>query len=405
MDENTGKKVALSDYIYILFKWKKLIIIILLIFTALGVGLAFILPVTYRAVAVVSIPPESSLGLSGLTGLLGGGKSSQSLGAKLFGTSSSNEDMLLGLLNSRTALTNVINKYNLIDYYEIDDNNMDKTIKAFKNDLLFEPNEFQFIEISVINKDPQKAADMANYFVHLADSLNIYVNVEAAKNNRIFIEQRYNKNLADLKAAEDSLYKFQKKYGIFAVPEQLEVSVKAAAGLEAQLTEKEIESYLLKQQYGPNSPQYMGLQTQINLLRDKVNELKSNSSLSNSSNVLFPFKNVPDMMIQYLRFYRQLEIQSKILEVILPMYEQAKVEEQKSIPSLLFIDKAVPPQVKYQPKRVFIVAAISTLTLFLLILFAFRAEYVCNLPEANNRLVEKEKNFYLKLKKLFGIKS
>jgi capsule polysaccharide export protein KpsE/RkpR len=404
MSENTEIKAHFSDYIYILYKWKKIILIVLLIFTLLAVGLAFILPVTYRAVAVVSIPPESSLGISGLTGLLGGGKSSQSLGAKLFGTSSSSEDMLLGLLNSRTALTNVINKYNLMEYYEIDDNNMDKTIKAFQNDLLFEPNEFKFIEISVINKDPQKAADIANYFVHLADSLNIYVNVEAARNNRIFVEQRYNKNLRDLREAEDSLYKFQKKYGIFAVPEQLVVSVKAAASLEAQLMEKEIESYLLKQQYGANSPQYLGLQTQMNLLREKVNELKNNSSLSSSSNVLFPFKNVPDMMINYLRYYRQLEIQSKILEVILPMYEQAKVEEQKSIPSLLFIDKAVPPQVKHQPKRVFIVAVVSTLTLFLLILFAFRAEYVCKLETPNNLLVQKEKSFYLKLKRIFGIK-
>ncbi len=404
MSENNEKKVHFSDYLYILYKWKAIIITILIIFTGLAVGLAFLLPVTYRAVAVVSIPPESNLGLSGLTGLLGG-KSSQSLGAKLFGTASSSEDMLLGLLNSRSALTNVINKYNLIDYYEIEDNNMDKTIKAFKNDILFEPNEFMFIEISVVNKDAEKAAEMANYFVSLVDSLNIYVNVEAARNNRVFVEQRYNKNLTDLKEAEDSLYRFQKKYGIFAVPEQLEVSVKAAASLEAQLMEKEIESYLLKQQYGVNSPQYMGMQTQMNLLKDKVNELKNNSSLSSSSNVLFPFKNVPDMMIKYLRFYRQLEIQSKILEVILPMYEQAKVEEQKSIPSLLFIDKAVPPQVKYEPKRVFIVAAISMVTLFILIVFAFRAEYVCNLNVPNNQLVESEKKFYLKFKKIFGIKS
>ncbi|HPN39388.1 MAG TPA: Wzz/FepE/Etk N-terminal domain-containing protein [Melioribacteraceae bacterium] len=405
MSENNEKKVHFSDYLYILYKWKVLIITVLIIFTGFAVALAFLLPVTYRAVAVVSIPPESNLGLSGLTGLLGGGKSSQSLGAKLFGTSSSSEDMLLGLLNSRSALTNVINKYNLIDYYEIEDNNLDKTIKAFKNDILFEPNEFQFIEISVINKNAKKAAEMANYFVHLVDSLNIYVNVEAARNNRIFVEQRYNKNLADLKEAEDSLYKFQKKYGIFAVPEQLEISVKAAASLEAQLMEKEIESFLLKQQYGATSPQYMGMQTQMNLLKDKVNELKNNSSLSSSSNVLFPFKNVPDMMIKYLRFYRQLEIQSKILEVILPMYEQAKVEEQKSIPSLLFIDKAVPPQVKYEPKRVFIVAAISMVTLFLLIVFTFRAEYVSNLNVPNNQLVDGEKKVYLKFKKIFGIKN
>jgi uncharacterized protein involved in exopolysaccharide biosynthesis len=65
------------------------------------------------------------------------------------------------------------------------------------------------------------------------------------------------------------------------------------------------------------------------------------------------------MMIKYLRFYRDLEIQNKILEVILPMYEQAKVEEQKSIPSILFIDKAVPAEIKYGPKRLFYIASFS----------------------------------------------
>lgn len=404
MNEKNDRKVRFSDYLYILFKWKWLIIVVVTLFTAIGTTIGYMLPLTYKSTAVVSVPPETNLGLGSITGLLGGGKSSQSLGAKLFGTSATTEDMLLGLLNSRSALTNVISKFNLVKYYEIEDNNIDKTIKAFKEDILFEPNEYQFIEISVINKNAKTAAEMANYFVHLADSLNIYVNVEAARNNRIFVEQRYNKNLTDLKNAEDSLYKFQKKYGIFAVPEQLEVSVKAAASLEAQLMEKEIESYLLKQQYGPNSPQYMGMQSQMNLLKDKVNELKNSSSLSSSSNVLFPFKNVPDMMIKYLRFYRDLEIQNKILEVILPMYEQAKVEEQKSIPSILFIDKAVPAEIKYGPKRLFYIASFFLISFFMVIIMAYRGEQLLTQNEELNPLLVKERNFYSKLNRLFGAK-
>ena len=89
------------------------------------------------------------------------------------------------------------------------------------------------IDFSIVNKDPKVSAEIANYLVTLVDSMNIEFSIQRAKNNRIFIEKRYLQNVADLKKAEDSLYKFQKKYGIVAVPEQLEVTVKAAAEIES----------------------------------------------------------------------------------------------------------------------------------------------------------------------------
>ena len=149
--------------------------------------------------------------------------------------------------------------------------------------------------------------------VTLVDSMNIEFNIQRARNNRIFIEKRYLQNVADLKKAEDSLYKFQKKYGIVAVPEQLEVTVKAAAEIESTLMKKEMESFFVVQGYGENSPQYQGIRSEINLLKKKVQELKNSSNLGSSSNVLFSFKEMPNIAIQYLRTYREVEIQQSIL--------------------------------------------------------------------------------------------
>jgi len=80
-------------------------------------------------------------GLGGLSSLLGGKSSVASLGSRLFGVSNTSEDVLLGLINSRTALTRVIKKFNLMDYYGIDDNNMDKALKAFTDDISADANE------------------------------------------------------------------------------------------------------------------------------------------------------------------------------------------------------------------------------------------------------------------------
>ena len=404
MTEPTKKPSKFGDYVYILYKWKKFLFINLLIVIILSVIYVLLLPLEYKATATITLPPEQQMGFGGLTNILGGKSSIASMGAKLFGGTNQSEDIILGLLNSRTSLTKIIDKFDLMGYYEIDDNNMDKALKAFKKDISSDPNEYGMIDFSVVNKDPKVSAEIANYMVSLTDSMNIKLNMKAAKNNRIFIEKRYLQNVSDLKIAEDSLYKFQRKYGIVAVPEQLEVTVKAAAEVESMLMKKEMEAYVVKKVYGEDSPQYQAVLDEQNLLKSKVQELKSSQNLSTLSNVLYPFKEMPDIAIQYLRAYREVELQETIMEFVLPMYEQAKVEEQKSIPTLLVIDKAIPPELKYSPKRSVIVLGFFFLFLFILIPFVFWGESVLIREKQENPLQVKESKFFTKIVKFYRMK-
>ena len=404
MDETQKKEAKFSDYIYVLYKWKKFLFINLFIILVLASVYAFTLPFEYKATATVMIPPDNEMGLGGITNLLGGKSSIASMGSRLFGVANTSEDVLLGIINSRTALTDVIKKFDLMEYYGIDDNNMDKVLKKFRNDISSDPNEFGMIEFSVINEDSELSAEIANYMVVLVDSLNIEFNIERARNNRIFIEQRYVQNVRDLKSAEDSLYKFQKKYGIVAVPEQLEVSVKAAAEIEAELFKKEMEAYFIEQIYGKSSLQYQGVLAEINLLKDKVQELKNSSSLGATSNILYPFKVMPNIAVEYLRTFRDVEIQQSILEIVLPMYEQAKVEEQKSVPTVISIDEAVPPELKYGPKRSVIILGIFFLFSFFFIPFVFVGEKAVSREQFQNPLQEKSSNFYKKIARIYRMK-
>lgn len=403
-ESNQLKKTVFSDYLFILFKWRKFIFINTLIILIVFTVIAFIIPKQYKASTTIMIPPDTQNAFGGLSSLLGGKTSLSAMGSRIFGLSSTSEDVLLGILNSRTALEKVIRKYNLMNYYDIADSNFDKVIKEFKADFSADPNEYGMIDITVINKDPKIAAEMANYFAFLVDSLNIVYSTERAKNNRLFIEQRYLKNIEDLRAAEDSLYKFQKKYGIVAVPEQLEVTIKAAAEIESQLSRKEIETFFIKQQFGEDSPQYMLIKQELNLLKKKVQELKNSSELANTSNVLFPFKTMPDIAVQYLRVFRDVQIQQSILEFVLPMYEQSKVEEQKSTPTVMIIDKAVPPDLKYSPKRSVIIIGPTLLFVLFLIPFVFWLEKNIFLTDFRNPLQEKFNNLAEKIRRFYKIK-
>lgn len=408
MSTDMNKPAELSDKIYILYKWKKFIIWNLFIVSIITVGAVLLLPNNYKATATITLPPESSSGLAGLSNLSGfvGGKSSiASMGAKLLGLGAgSSEDMLMAIINSQSTLRHLIDKYDLVDYYEIDDNNIDKTIKAFRDDISVELNEFQMIDISIIHEDTSICANMANYIVEYVDSVNKSLIIEQARNNRLFIEKRYLQNVADLKNAEENLYAFQSKYGIVAVPEQLEVTVKAAAEVESELIKKEVESHFLKQVYGENSPAYRVVQDELDMLRQKISDIKNSPKLSQSSNIFYPFKKMPEMAIEYLRAYREVEIQQSIMEVVLPFYEQAKVEEQKSMPTIIVIDHAVPPMEKYSPKRSIICVGVFLLFLFLLLPVVFVAERAVTRDKYDNPLQVKVANFFNGIVKFYRIK-
>ena len=404
MPENQTKREAkFSDYLSIVLKWKKFLIINLLIVLIISLVVAFLIPQTYKATTTLMLPKNQDImGASSLTGLLS--SASPFLGSKLFGGSGQSMDEIFGILNSRRMLVNVIDKFHLMNYYKINNNNIDKAVKAFRGDFNADLDENSMIVISVINESPDTSAMIANYMVGLLDSLNTSFNVQEAKDYRKFVELRYLKNIQDLNAAQDSLKEFQKKYGVYAIPEQIEAAIKIVGELETSLTEKEIESYGLKQQLGETSPVYRNLSFQIDSLKSRLSELKNASKLPFNSIVLFPFKNVPEMQEKYFEFYREVEIQTKIMEFILPVYEKAKIDEQKSIPTVVVLDRAYPPEIKYQPKRTFIILGISFPLFIIFLLMIFRGEKSIYGEENKNLVEEKEYRFYKKICRIYRLK-
>jgi len=341
-------------------KWKKLLIINFLIVTVLAVIISLLLPPWYMATTTLIPPRNTGLSLLGGSGLL----KDVSLGSSFTGIGDNfGTYNYFAILQSRTAMEKVINKFNLFDVYEISDTLLEDAIKELQGNTNFYFGDDNYIGIEVYDKNPKRAADMANYFVEVLNEMSLKLATEEATSNRMFIEKRYIQNLEDLKKAEDSLYIFQKQYGVVAIPEQVEISVKAAAEIEASLIGKEVAAHLFSEQFGEDSPQYKSLLSEITLLKAKINELKYAKKLSSPSNVLIPFSELPEISIQYLRTFWELKTQQTIMEIILPLYEQAKVEEQKKIPVILVLDEAIKPVKKAKPKRSLIVGAASLLSL------------------------------------------
>jgi uncharacterized protein involved in exopolysaccharide biosynthesis len=229
----------------------------------------------------------------------------------------------------------------------------------------FEVGDEGQLHISVYDMDPQRAAAMTNYFVQVLNEINSELHVLNARGNREFIETRYSKNLLDLRAAEDSLRAFQLKHGVVALPEQLAASIKAMAEISGMLAVKEVELDVLQKSVEPSHPSVANAKLEIAALRDKISELnRGTAGVKGEMKVLVPFNLAPSLGAGYVRLFRDVEIQNKILQFVTPLFEQAKVEEKRSTPSVIVLDSALVPERKAKPKASLyglLAAVVSTL--------------------------------------------
>ena len=399
--DNITKKKKFSDKVYLIFKWKRFIIINFLFVVTITAIVSFMIPNYYKAVSTLMIPKEDNLLNGQLSGLL---SSASLLGGMKMGNSGANTDALMGILNSRLLLSEIAIKFKLFDYYEIKNRNYDKLLKILRNDLIADFDENSMLEVSMVHEDPDTSAMIVNYIVSELDTLNIKFNIQQAKSSREFVEIRYNKNIKDLKIAEDSLRVIQEKFGVFSVPEQLVAAIKLTSELEGQVAQKKLLLDSYKRQLGENSPVVRDMEAQINTVTSKLNEIQNGDKLSEKSVVLFPFKKVPQIAQSYYRVYREVEIQNKIMEFILPLYEKAKVDEQKSIPTVIVLDKAFTPQVKYGPKRTMIIAGVSMPFFLILLIMVFHMNNLLEDTSNKNPLEIKEQKVYNSIKKFYRIK-
>jgi uncharacterized protein involved in exopolysaccharide biosynthesis len=346
---HTSSETILS-FLAIITKYRRFICWFVLGVTVLVTVISLFLPRWYKSTASV-FPAEKADLLGGLEGIASVAKALAPARALSALGGNTEMDRYLAILKSGTVLTEVITRFDLVHVYDITSYPGEKTMKALLENVEFIVEPEGYLTIEVFDRDPQRAADMANYFVERLNKTNSELQVQNARGNRQFIEERYKKNISDLTAAEDSLRAFQKKYGIIALPEQTEASIKALGEVYGRLTVKEVEYNILRRTESAESPDVVAADIQVQEIRKKMNEMTTGTEHAGPGmNVLVPFSKVPDLGSEYVRRYRDVEIQYKILQILTPVYEQAKVEEHRQTPSVIVLDRAGPAERKAKPR-------------------------------------------------------
>lgn len=389
MSEDRGLDIL--DYLVLIIKWKKFLLLLAILIAVISYfSIYFLIGKEYESSATI-IPSEES-GIGNLTSLM---KNFSNLPLNLGNTNKTAQmDLYNTIIYSRSTIDSVINKFGLMNDYGF--KLMTDAVKSVKKMIKTEITENNAFLITCRAKTPEKAADMTNYIVDLLNRRVIDLNVGKARSNREFMQQRYKEIKENLKLSEDSLKRYQEKSGVFEAKEQTKATIEAITKLDAELASKQIELSVLKKLYGDNSSLYKNAEVTVEEFQKKLESIKSGQGVSS---FLLPINKLPKEALNYLRLYRNVKINDAMLEVIIPLYEQSKFEEQKEIPILQVIDYGIPPEKKAYPPRLLMTLLITVGVLLLVIFYLIIKEIINNSTNPKVEYIRKE-FFNFKTRKL-----
>ena len=323
---------TIIDYFQLLKKWRKPILANICVITLTTATLALILPKTYTAVSVLMAPQSKG-------GRMFNSDSDNPLMplSSLFGNYPDESMNLISIIQSRTVMEKVIDKYKLIDFYKVD--NIEEALEELEDASEFEVEEEGTIHVSIsittgwfhLKEDENIAkklcTEIANTFVSELDELNKSLNVERASFHRKFIEQRYLQNIKDLHNAEEELKSFQKNNDLVSIDDQTESAIESASIIKRKILLDQIQLEILKEAFIPEHNKIEQLKKEIEKLKIQLDEIKNGSVNEESDNKLFiTISEIPDLGLTHLRLQRELEIQTERRKFLHPHHRDDDVE-------------------------------------------------------------------------------
>jgi len=117
-------------------------------------------------------------------------------------------EQLLQVLNSEPIRTRIIENYDLMEHYEIDPAGkypITELLEQYKSNINFRLTEFMSVEISVMDRDPEIAANIANDISDLVDTVYNNMKKERALQALELVRSEYEESEVDLLLLRDSL--------------------------------------------------------------------------------------------------------------------------------------------------------------------------------------------------------
>jgi len=364
--ESAEDEISILDLLIVVAQRKRTVLTFTLFGAILSVVVALLLPKSYQAEAVVMPPAQgtsmASMMMSQLTGL--GGIASLAGGA--LGLKDQN-DMYVAMFESRVVEERMVQRFGLAEEYHAKYMS-DARKKLEGHSDIDGKGKDGLIHIKVDDRDPKRAAELANGFVDEFQKLTEHLAITEAGQRRLFFEKELNEAKDNLGAAEEALVRTQQKTGMIELNSQSRALILAAASLQAQIASKEVEIRSLETFATSQNSQLVQAQQELAGLQAQLAKLGS-SGTGNDADLVLPRGQVSEAGLEYVRKLRDVKYYETMFQFLAQQFEAAKLDEAKEGTVVQVVDPAVPPDRRSFPKRALIVI-VATFASFLVGLFA-----------------------------------
>jgi len=366
------QKLTFLRFFQIVVSRKKMISLVTGITALLTVVITLLLPKIYVATTKLYAPQQQPGGLSSLM--------AQGAAAGFTGELDRSPAKLYSELLKLDSLRDpIIDRFKLMSLYKLKFRH--DAHKILRANVSVQVGKEGIITVSVAEKDPARAADMANAFVEELQRLTVRLNITGAGSNRAFLEERIAKVKAELDEAENKLKKFQTDYRALSAPQQAETTVRTLSALTAQLNSQEIELSMMRRGMAESSQEVKNLKQSIAALKAQIARYESGSG----SGMVAGFGAIPEREKLYLNLMRTFKTNEATYELLAKQLELAKVSEANDVSTIQVIQKALPPERKSRPERSRIVITYTFTAFLFAVTLALLQEYLRTVPEESKK--------------------
>lgn len=208
----------LIEVLAFLYKWKKQLFIICFlaaVLSYLASGPWFITP-KFRSSA--TFYPGTTNSISAALFFKSREKAHDPL---MFGEVEETEQFMQ-LLESGDLRARIIKKFDLINHYHIDPNNPNKNFLVdvqYSKNIKIKRTDFNSIEVSVLDENPQMSADIANGVMMMVDTIKNEIRRRVALQAHEIIAKEYASKLVMIDSLKNVMKEMGSK-GVYALPEQ-----------------------------------------------------------------------------------------------------------------------------------------------------------------------------------------
>jgi uncharacterized protein involved in exopolysaccharide biosynthesis len=360
------EEISLLDLLIVVAERRRMVLLVTAACAILSVVIAFLLPNWYTATVVLLPPQQNSSVGSAIASQLGNLGPMAALAGGSLGLKSPN-DMYVSMMKGQSVEDKMIDDYDLRREYR--QRLMSDARKAFEKHATVDgTGKDGLIRVSVEDRNPVRAAQLANAYVEHFQGLSQTLAITEASQRRLFFEKQLVQTKNSLADAEVALQRTEQTTGLIQIDSQAKALIESAASLRAQIAAKEVQVQAMQTYATGQNSQVIQAQQELESMRAQLEKLGGSVDTANS--LIVPKGKLTEAGLDYVRKLREVKYNEAIFDILARQFEIAKLDEAKEGALVQVVDPAIPPDRKSSPKRTIIVIVSIVAGFFLGILAA-----------------------------------